>query len=71
MKKLVFTTMLLLMLITLQVQAYTADDYISGRTYFGSGNKTLDPMYLHMVDAANTSGTNKGTGEVFYVDSGV
>lgn len=71
MKKIVLLTMLLLMLITLQVHAvYTADQYVRDRTYFGSGNKRLDPMYLHMTDAAN-SGNQLGTGKAWYVDSGV
>lgn len=68
MKKFIVFTMLLL--ITMQVQAYTPDDYVRGRTYFGSGNKRLDPMYLHMEDAANGFG-QRGTGSVFYVDSNV
>ena len=68
MKKFIVFTMLLL--ITMQVQAYTPDDYVRGKTYFGSGNKNLDPMYLHMQDAANGFG-EKGTGSVFFVDSNV
>ncbi len=51
--------------------AYTADDYWKARSYLGAQNKNLDPMYLHMVDAANSGGTQLGTGSVFYVDSNV
>lgn len=68
MKKFIVFTMFLL--ITMQVQAYTPDDYVRGRTFFGSGNKNLDPMYLHMQDAANGFG-QRGTASVFYVDSNV
>jgi hypothetical protein len=68
-KQLILMTVLILVIAVAAV-AYTPDDYVRGRTYFGSGNKTLDPMYLHMQDAANGFG-RLGTGSVFYVDSNV
>lgn len=68
MKKFILITLLLLL--ALPAFSYTADEYVRGRTYFGSGNKTLDPMYLHMQDFANGGG-QLGTGQVFFVDSNV
>ncbi len=69
MKKYIY---ILILLLTVSVSfGYTADDYVRGRTYFGSGNKKLDPMYLHMQDAANSGSLQTGTGSTFYVDSGV
>ncbi len=69
MKKYIY---ILILLLTVSVSyGYTADDYVRGRTFFGSGNKTLDPMYLHMQDAANSGSLQTGTGSTFYVDSGV
>ena len=60
MKKIVLTTMLLLMLITLQVQAtYTGDQYIAAKAYLGSGNKTLDPLYLYITDATGSDTVGK------------
>ena len=70
MKKVFGITALILVIAVVAVYAYTPDDYVRGRTYFGSGTKTLDPMYLHMQDAANGFG-QLGTGQVFYVDSNV
>jgi hypothetical protein len=70
MKKLILI-MLTGLTLALSAQAYTPDDYVRGRTYFGSGNKTLDPMYLHMQDFANSGMGQRGTGSAFYVDSGV
>lgn len=38
-----------------------------------SGNPNTDPLYLHMIEVDNLIGVNGpiGTGQVFYVDSGV
>lgn len=69
MKKVIFTTLFLLIVAVL-AYAYTPDDYVRDKTYFGSGRKRLDPMYLHMEDVAN-GGAIRGTGVVFYVDSNV
>lgn len=65
-----FILIMLIAALSAPVLAYTADDYVRGRTYFGSGNTTLDPMYLHMTEAANGFG-RFGTGKTFYVDSNV
>jgi len=43
---------IMLLLITMQAQAtFTAQNYLDKKTYLGSGNKLLDPLYLHIVDA--------------------
>ena len=68
MKKYIYILILLLMV---HVSfGYTADDYLRSGANLGSKNKTLDPMYLHMVDFANSAGAT-GTGRNWYVDSGV
>jgi len=65
-----FILIMLIAILSVSAFGYTADDYRKGRSYFGSGNTTLDPMYLHMMDYANGGGV-RGTGSVFYVDSNV
>ena len=65
-----FILIMLIALLSVSAFAYTADDYVRGKTYLGSGNKTLDPLYIHMQEFANGGG-QLGTGKVFYVDSGV
>lgn len=71
MKRFILLTVLLLMLITLQVQALTPDEYLRGNAYLGSQNKQLDRFYLHLLDFANSGSGQRGTGSTFYVDSGV
>jgi len=70
MKKIVLTMMLTLMTLGL-AQGYTATDYLTGMDWkwLGSGNKSLDPFYLALLE--NGSGVELGTGKKFYVDSGV
>ena len=47
-----FIVSMLLLLLAVQVQAtFTGQDYIDKKAYLGSGNKVLDPLYLHIVDA--------------------
>ena len=58
MKKLIFATMLLLMLITLQVQALTTREYQDRRSYIGSGNQVLDPLYELVGDVDDVLGTD-------------
>ena len=58
MKKFILFTMLLLM--TMQAHGtFTAQDYIDGKTYLGSGNRLLDPLYLHIVDAQGADTVGK------------
>ena len=61
----------MLLLIATQVQAFTKEDYLRGGPYLGSKNKTLDPMYLHLVDYENIEGDQLGTGTKFYLDSAI
>ena len=58
MKKFILLTMLLL--ITMQAHgAFTAQNYLDGKTYLGSGNKLLDPLYLHIVDSQGADTVGK------------
>ncbi len=45
--------------------SYSISEYMKERTYLGTGNATLDPMY-QLINAAGSV----GTGKAFYVDSG-
>ena len=52
--------LMMLLLIIGQAQAtFTAQDYLNGKTYLGSGNKLLDPLYLHIVDAQGADTVGK------------
>lgn len=69
MKKLILTIMLLLMF-TSSALAITPAEYRRTRHRLGSGNILLDPLYLHMVDAAASyGGIQTGTASKFFVDS--
>lgn len=58
MKKFILIVMLLL--ITMQAQGtFTAQNYLDKKTYLGSGNKLLDPLYLHIVDAQSADTVGK------------
>ncbi len=55
-----FIVIAVLLLITLQAHAtFTAQDYLDGKTYLGSGNKLLDPLYLFIADSAAASTVGK------------
>ena len=55
-----FIVIAVLLLITLQAHAtFTAQDYLDGKTYLGSGNKLLDPLYLFIDDSASASTVGK------------
>ena len=68
MRKFIF--LILLVLITLSVQAYDEEDYWKARTFLGAQNKNLDPIYKYIAWAGG-GGTELGTGSKFYVDSAV
>jgi len=73
-KILVFLILLTCIASTTQASlTYGPDNYRSHLSYVGSGNKYLDPVYLFMneVDDLDLEGVISGTGEKFYVDSGV
>jgi hypothetical protein len=65
-----FKTLLLVGIVGSAIAVYTADQYVRGRTYLDSGNKTLDPLYP-LITNHNNEGGRIGTGDVFYVDSKV
>ena len=55
-----FIVIAVLLLITLQAHAtFTAQDYLDGKTYLGSGNKLLDPLYLFIVDSVSADTVGK------------
>ena len=63
-----FIVIAVLLLITLQAHAtFTAQDYLDGKTYLGSGNKLLDPLYLFIADSASADTVGKAF--FFYIPS--
>jgi hypothetical protein len=49
---------------------YDSTYYQQNRSWAGSGNTNLDPIYLNMQEVEDYIEANKGTGVWFYVDSG-
>ncbi len=72
MKKLVLVLFLLLMLVlTPQVQALSSAEYLLSGDYVGSRSPLYDQFYFHLIDFEAIDGAQIGTGTKYYVDSSI